>query len=161
MTEWFLLVSTATTASACISFTWSSKASLAALSAGVLSAAGAVVVSLSPGQPFLFWPTLFATLAVGSALAAGGILTLRTKRWLHRFAIYSGFAATFAFMGWVAEVQPQLLPAFGGWKLAALLTGCYLVGSAAIFGAKTLALHGAPIAFPEYDPSAGKDPWEF
>ena len=64
-------------------------------------------------------------------------------------------------MGWVALVQPGLLPALVGWKFAALLVGCYFAGSAAIFGAKTLALHRAPIAFPEYDASAGKDPWEF
>jgi hypothetical protein len=71
----------------------------------------------------------------------------RPIRWIHRFTIYSGCGATFAAMGAVG-LELQTRGAAGRWATAAFI-GTYVIGSAGIFPAKTLAVRRAVKSMPQ------------
>jgi hypothetical protein len=101
------------------------------------------------------WSFLFACGACGCGIVALRNLDHRLTRWIHRFVIYAGYAATLAAMGAAGLV---LHARDAGGKLAAtafVLT--YVAGSLCIFVAKTLTIRSARKTTPEYIASLGGD----
>jgi hypothetical protein len=101
------------------------------------------------------WAFLFACGAFGCGVVAVRKLRERSTRWVHRFVIYAGYAATFAAMGitglWLHE------GAASGKLAAAVLSGVYAAGSLGIFAAKTLTVRNTKETMPEYHASLGGD----
>jgi hypothetical protein len=105
------------------------------------------------------WAFLFACGAFGCGVVAARKLGERSTRWVHRFVIYAGYAATFAAMGiiglWLHE------NAASGKLAAAVLIGVYAAGSLCIFAAKTLTVRMARKTMPEYHASLGAEEREW
>jgi hypothetical protein len=101
------------------------------------------------------WAFLFACGACGCGAVAVRNLDRRPIRWIHRFVIYAGYAATFAAMG-AAGLALHVQDA--GEKLAAaVFILIYVAGSLCIFVAKTLTVRRARKTIPEYQASLGGD----
>jgi hypothetical protein len=75
-------------------------------------------------------------------------LKTRTGRWVHRFVIYDGYGAVLAAMAALSLWSGG--KAFPGWLVAVLLVGLYVVGSTAIFLAKTGIVRAANRLVPGY-----------
>ena len=80
------------------------------------------------------WAFLFACGAFGCGVVAVRNVNQRSTRWAHRFAIYSGYAATFAAMG-TAGLWLHAQAASGKAALATFI-GIYVAGSVGVFLAK-------------------------
>ncbi len=106
---------------------WSSIAAKIVLVAAIFTSLAALA---SVGQE---WAFLFALAACACCLAGAWFLFFHTARWVHRFVIYTGYGATFAVMG---------AASLGGWGIFAL-AGIWVLGSAAIFAAKSLTVRWA------------------
>jgi uncharacterized membrane protein YjjB (DUF3815 family) len=108
---------------------------------------GLVVLS-QPKNALQFWAVIFAMAGIGCMGNGFRHLQARTGRWVHRFVIYDGYgtvlAAMAAFSLWAGG------KAFPGWQVIATLIGLYLVGSTAIFLAKTVNVRAANRLVPGY-----------
>ncbi len=82
------------------------------------------------------WAFLFACGAFGCGVVAVRNVNQGSTRWVHRFAIYAGYAATFAAMGTAGLwLHAQ---ATTGKAAAATFIGIYVAGSVCVFLAKTM-----------------------
>jgi hypothetical protein len=143
---------------AVISFSWSfAAARLLLLFASVGAAVGALEIALTIQIDGLAtWAILFASGAFSCGTIARRNLKDRPIRWVHRFVIYAGYAATFAAMAiaalWLdARDSPGVVA-------AAALTGIYLAGSGCTFVAKTLIVRTTFKRMPDYLASLASAP---
>ena len=89
------------------------------------------------------------------------LLIKQSKRWIHRFAIYTGMGGTFSLVGSTISCG-DVLSGLGGRYTAPIVVG----GVLSLFGmmgtsiAKNLIVATAKRSHPDYDPSSGRDPWE-
>ena len=101
------------------------------------------------------WSLVFACGACGCGVVAVRNLDHRATRWVHRFVIYAGYAATFAAMGcaglWLYERDVS------GKLAAAIFIGIFIAGSVCTFLAKTLTVRITRKTMPEYHASLGSD----
>jgi hypothetical protein len=119
--------------------------------------AGAISAGLGIGESILvFWAFFFAAAALGCGLSAALRLFARSTRWIHRFVIYDGYAATFALMGAAALFLSSRN--LSGRLAAVILALTYIVGSLGIFLAKTLIVRVAARTMPEYQASLSSAP---
>lgn len=146
---------------AVITFCWSfAAARLLLLCAIVAAAFGALEIALTNQIDGLAtWAILFASGAFSCGTIAMRNLKDRPIRWVHRFVIYAGYAATFAAMA-IAAVWLDARDSSGLLALAAL-TSIYLAGSGCIFLAKTLIVRIMVKRMPEYPASLTADPHSY
>jgi hypothetical protein len=123
----FILGAALLTCFAIVCLPWSSMAAKVALVAAICASIASLA---SAGQG---WAFLFAIAACGCCLAGAWFLFFHTERWVHRFVIYAGYGTTFAAMS-AASLR--------GWGIFAL-AGIWVVGSGAIFSAKSLTVRWA------------------
>ena len=102
------------------------------------------------------WSFLFACGSCGCGVVAVRNLDHHTIRWVHRFAIYAGYAATLAAMG-IAGLWMYVRD-FPAAAAAAVLIGVYVAGSLFMFLAKTLTVRTTRTTMPEYHASLAGDP---
>ncbi len=156
-----LALSVALSAAAILTFSRSTAAArwlmLLANGAAVLSAIELVFGGSLEGLGN--WSFLFACGAFGCGVVAVRNLDHRAVRWVHRFVIYAGYAATFAAMG-VAGLW-MYVPHYPGPLAAAVLIGVYVAGSLLTFLAKTLTVRMTRNTMPEYHASLARDPREW
>jgi hypothetical protein len=141
-----------------VSFSWSfAAARLLLLLAIVAAAVAALEIAMTiPMQGLVTWAILFASGAFSCGTIALRNLKDRPTRWVHRFVIYDGYAATFAAMAiaavWLDERDSSV-------KLATVaLIGIYVAGSGCIFIAKTLIVRTMVRRMPEYAASLTAGP---
>jgi hypothetical protein len=148
-----LAVSVALAIAAIVSFSLSRAAArwlmLLANGAAILSALEMVLGNDLDGVGN--WSLVFACGACGCGVVAVRNLDHRATRWVHRFVIYAGYAATFAAMG-CAALWLYVQDAPGG-LAAAVFFGVYLAGSVCTFVAKTLTVRITRKTMPEYHAS--------
>ena len=133
-------------------FTRSAGTSNVLLMAAIVAAAISVVFDASATDMHLaiasVWGWGFVVCACACCVIAGVYLKGHLARWVHRFLIYSGFAATFSAMAaagfWMGS---RGMP---GHKVAGIFIGIYVVGSACIFAAKTVVIRRVAKIMPEY-----------
>jgi hypothetical protein len=132
-----------------ISFSWSFAASrVMVLSANVAAAVGALEIAMTtPLGGLATWAILFASGAFSCGAVATRQLKDRQSRWVHRYVIYAGYAATLAAMAIAALWLHEWSSA--GLLATAVLIGIYLAGSGCIFLAKTLVVRRMVTRMPE------------
>jgi multidrug transporter EmrE-like cation transporter len=143
---------------AVISFASSfAAARLLLLFATVAAVVGALEIAMTFQMDGLAsWAILFASGAFSCGAIALRKLKDRPTRWVHRFVIYAGYAATFAVMAIAALVlDSRELP---GMLSAAALFGIYVAASGCIFLAKTLIVRAMIKRMPEYAASLTAGP---
>ena len=135
---------------AVISFSWSvAVARVLLLCANVAAAVGALeIVLTTPLDGLGMWAILFASGAFSCGAVATRQLKDRPSRWIHRYVIYAGYAATLAAMAIAALWLHERSSA--GLLATAVLIGIYLGGSGGIFLAKTLIVRSMIARMPEY-----------
>jgi len=147
-----LVVSALLSAAALLSFSWSITTAKAVLPCAVVAASigalGASGLAAKPQGGLAVWAFLFACGSCGSSVNAARNLFTRPVRWVHRFAIYSGYGATFAAMGALALCL-QTRAASGHFAVIACIAA-YVIGSTCIFLAKTLTARRAAKTMLEY-----------
>jgi hypothetical protein len=87
------------------------------------------------------WAFLFACAGCGGCLVGAAMIFGHLARWVDRFAIYTGYGATFAAMGAVALVLGSR--GVGSTVFAVVLVGIWALGSVGIFATKTLLVRHA------------------
>ena len=135
---------------AVISFAWSfAAARLLLLFATVAAAVGALEIAMTiPMDGLATWAILFASGAFSCSAIALRNLKDRPTRWVHRFVIYAGYAATFAVMA-IAGLMLDARDSSGILATTALV-GLYAAGSGGIFLAKTMIVRTMIKRTPEY-----------
>jgi hypothetical protein len=127
-------------------------AKLLLTSSAIFAFAGTISAATSIGNSVLnFWAIFLSAASVGCALSAATRLFGRKVRWVHRFVIYTGYAATFAAMSVVALWLGSRT--ISGRFALVVLVLAYVAGSTAIFLAKTLIVRIAARTLPEYQAS--------
>jgi hypothetical protein len=157
----FLVLSLLLAAASIGAFPWKFLAArLLLLCANALAAVGALEVAMTtPIEGLATWAILFA----GGAFSCGTIALRQLKgrpiRWVHRYVIYAGYAATFAAMAiaalWLHARDATRAVGIG------VLFGIYLAGSACIFIAKTLIVRSMIKRMPEYAESLTASPQQY
>ena len=149
----FLVICGLLAIAAIFSFPWSLRtARFLLLTGNVAAAVGALeIVLTTPIDGLATWAVLFASGAFSCGTIAMRQLKDRPIRWVHRYVIYAGYAATLAAMAnaavWLHARDSTSLVATG------ILLGIYLAGSAVIFVAKTLIVRVMVKRMPEYQAS--------
>jgi hypothetical protein len=142
-----------------ISFSWSFAASrVLLLCANVAAAVGALEIALTTQLGGLAtWAILFASGAFSCGVVATRQLKDRSSRWVHRYVIYAGFAATFTAMAiaalWLHEWSLDRLLA------QTVLIVTYVVGCGCIIVAKGLIVQRMVTQMPEYFASLSAGPY--
>jgi hypothetical protein len=135
---------------AVILFSWSIRAAkLLLLMAIAAAAVAALEIAMTvPSDGLTTCAILFAGGAFSCASIAFRNVKDRPARWVHRFVIYGGYAATFAAMA----IAALLLGArdSSGKLAAAVFFGVYMLGSGSIFLAKTLIVLAMVKRMPDY-----------
>lgn len=133
--------------SAIAAFPWSNVLAKLLVTASALTSAIAAATAdgrVDSGT----WAFLFASISCVSCLVAAAMIFGRLTRWIHRFAIYTGYGATFSAMGAMA-LLPGLREA-GAMSFTAALITTWIIGSAGIFAAKTLLIRYAAKNITDY-----------
>ncbi len=143
-------------------FTWSAVTSKVFLMAAIVAAVIGAVFNAAADQQgaaaatIWGWGFVFCTCAC--CVIAGVYLKGRLARWMHRFVIYSGFAATFSAMAaagfWMGSRGTP------GYWVVGIFIGIYVVGSACIFAVKTLTIRRVARIMPDYISSLSGNPLE-
>jgi hypothetical protein len=124
-------------------------AGLLLLLANIAAAVGALeIVLTTPIDGLATWAVLFASGAFSCGAIAMRQLKDRPIRWVHRFVIYAGYAATLAAIS-IAAVWLHAQDS-SGVVCTGVLLGTILAGSACIFLAKTLVVRIMVKRMPEY-----------
>jgi hypothetical protein len=146
---------------AIVSFSWSFAAPRwLLLFANVAAVLGALEIALTNQIDGLeAWAILFASGAFSCGTTAIRNLKGRPIRWVHRFAIYAGYAATLAAMA-IAAIRLDVRNS-SGVVAAGVLVATYAAGSVCIFVAKTLILRSISRRLPEYIASLAEGPQQF
>jgi hypothetical protein len=157
----FLFICLLLCIAATISFSWSfAAARLLLLFANVAAAVGALEIAMTIQLDGLAtWAILFASGAFSCGAIALRNVKDRPIRWVHRFVIYAGYAATLAAMA-IAAVLLNARDSSGMFAGAALI-GIYVAGSGCIFLAKTLIVRTMAKRMPEYAASLTAGPRQY
>ena len=141
---------------AVLAFAWSAgRARLMLTSAGAASVAGGALGLVSARDALTLLALAAAWVAYGCDATACRLLRDQGQRWIHRFAIYAGYGATFAIM---AAACLWLDGRAGGWTVPAVLVGLWLLGSGCTFAVKTAAVRFASKTRPEYAAALSEPP---
>jgi hypothetical protein len=147
---------------AIVSFSWSFAAPRwLLLFANVAAVLGALEIALTNQIDGLeAWAILFASGAFSCGTTAIRNLTSRPIRWVHRFAIYAGYAATFAAMA-IAAICLDARNS-SGLLAAGILIATYAAGSLCVFITKTLIVRSIMSRrLPEYIASLAEGPQQY
>ncbi|HEX7158583.1 MAG TPA: hypothetical protein VF214_06200 [Edaphobacter sp.] len=131
------------------SFSRSIPASKLLLLCATAVIAGGALASASTGtRGWASWAFLFACGAFGCSAIALRNLFSRPERWVHRFVIYAGYAATLASMA-AAALWLQLRSSSGRAAIV-VFAAVYVLGSMCVFIAKSLTVKFAVKNIPGY-----------